>query len=73
MARALHRLPRRLVLIGIEAGGLDHGEPLSAQVSAALEPAVDAVIGVLPDARAVPNSHRGWAGRTAPAVQEVDR
>jgi len=73
LARALHRLPRRLVLIGIEAGGLDHGEPLSAPVGAAVEPAVESVIGILSDAGAVPIPHHGWGKRAAPAVQEVDR
>jgi hydrogenase maturation protease len=73
LARALHRLPQRLVLIGIEAGGLDHGEPLSAPVAAAVDPAVVAVIGILSDAGAIPIPHHGWGDRVAPPVQEVDR
>ena len=73
LARALHRLPRRLVLIGIEAGGLDHGEPLSAPVGAAVEPAVEAVLGILSEAGAVPIPHHGWGKLAVPAVHEVDR
>lgn len=76
LSRALHRLPRRLVLIGIEAGGLEHGEPLSAPVSAAVELAVEAVIGMLSEAGALPrrpDGESGWDKRPAPAVQEVDR
>jgi hydrogenase maturation protease len=71
LSRALNRLPRRLVLVGIEAGGLEHGEPLSAPVSAAVQPATEAIIGLLSQAGAVPSgTHRG-ADRTG-AVQGVD-
>jgi hydrogenase maturation protease len=71
LSRALNRLPRRLVLVGIEAGGLEHGEPLSAPVSAAVQPATEAIIGLLSQAGAVPSgTHRG-ADRTC-AVQGVD-
>ena len=76
LSRALHRLPRRLVLIGIEAGGLEHGEPLSAPVGAAVEPAVEAAIGILLEAGALPSRTDGESGRgirPARAVQEVDR
>ena len=75
LSRALHRLPQRLVLIGIEAGGLDHGEPLSAPVSAALELAVEAVIGILVQPGALPsrNDGSGWGERPARAAREVDR
>ena len=47
LARALNRLPRRLVLVGVEAAGMDHGAPLSGHVRAAVGSAVDAVIAVL--------------------------
>ena len=76
LSRALHRLPRRLVLIGIEAGGLEHGEPLSAPVGAAVESAVEAAIGILLEAGALPSRPNGdsdRAERPARAVQEVDR
>ena len=53
LARALHRLPGRVVLIGIEAGGLGHGEPLSAPVAAAVDAASHAVVALLSDATGV--------------------
>ena len=43
LARAMHRLPRRLVLVGIEAAGFAHGVPLSPEVVAALPAAERAV------------------------------
>ena len=49
LARALHRLPRRVVLVGIEAATFAHGAPLTPAVAAAIAPAIDAVIGVLWD------------------------
>ena len=74
LARALHRLPRRLVLIGIEAGGLEHGDPLTAPVNAAVERAVEAVYGILSQTGALPSHrNRGSGTRPARAVQEVDR
>ncbi|GGC17404.1 hydrogenase maturation protease [Cellulomonas carbonis] len=36
LARALHRLPRRLALVGIEAGSFDDGSAMSPPVSAAV-------------------------------------
>jgi len=48
-ARSLHRLPRRVVLVGIEAATFERGAPLSPAVAAAIAPAIDAVIGVLWD------------------------
>jgi len=75
LSRALHRLPRRLVLVGIEAGGLDHGEPLSVPVSAAVAPAVATAVGILAAAGALPNCPNGgsWLERPARAVQQGDR
>ncbi len=64
LSRALNRLPRRLVLIGIEAGRLGHGEPLSTPVSAAVNRAVNATCHILSEA---------GASGTAAAVQGVDR
>ncbi len=43
LARALHRLPERLVVIGVEAASYRHGEPLSAAVAAAVPEAVELV------------------------------
>ncbi len=62
LSRALNRLPRRLVLIGIEAGGMEHGEPLSAPVGRAVERAVEAVCGFLSE----PGDERA-----GPAAEEV--
>lgn len=44
LARALHRLPERLVVIGVEAASFAHGEPLSPAVAAAVPAAVDRVL-----------------------------
>jgi aldehyde dehydrogenase (NAD+) len=52
LARALKRLPPRVVLIGVAAGGFEHGEPLSPGVAAAVEPAVSAATDVLRPASA---------------------
>ena len=43
IGRALGRLPDRLVVVGVEAGGFDHGAPLSAAVAAAVPAAADLV------------------------------
>ncbi|HEY0952828.1 hydrogenase maturation protease [Nocardioides sp.] len=43
LARALHRLPERLVVIGVEAASYRHGEPLSAAVAEAVPEAVELV------------------------------
>lgn len=79
LSRALNRLPRRLVLIGIEAGGLDHGAPLSMPVGAAVPRAAEFAIGILAEAGAVPKrsgagtgSGSGSEERPPRAVQEVD-
>lgn len=76
LSRALNRLPRRLVLIGIEAGGMAHGDPLSAPVNATVGRAVEAVIGVLDDAGALPGGRRrrlrrDGDGHSPQAFQEV--
>jgi hydrogenase maturation protease len=44
LARALDRLPRRVLVVGVEAVGFDHGAPLSGPVSAAIPRAADAVL-----------------------------
>jgi hydrogenase maturation protease len=59
LARALRRLPPRLVLLGIEASCFDHGAPLSRAVAAAVGQAVTTVLAVLADA---PSSDTLWVG-----------
>lgn len=43
LARALRRLPARVSVVGVEAGGFDHGAPLSTELAAAV-PAVAGVV-----------------------------
>jgi len=43
LARSLHLLPNRLIVVGVEAGQFDHGAPLSEAVAAAVPAAADAV------------------------------
>lgn len=66
LARALHRLPDRLVLVGVEGEAFDHGEPLSAAVAAAVPAAVRAVLDVL-----APQTDVGR--RSVPEVLDVPR
>lgn len=47
LARALHRLPRRLLLVGVEATSFEHGAPLSTPVARAVEAAVRTVEALL--------------------------
>jgi hydrogenase maturation protease len=47
LARALRRLPDRLVVVGVEAAAFDDGAPLSPAVEAAVPEAVAAIVGVL--------------------------
>ena len=47
LGRALHSLPRRLVLVGVEVASMEHGAALSPAVRAALDAAVAAVVKVL--------------------------
>jgi hydrogenase maturation protease len=47
LARALHRLPSRLVVMGVEAAGFEYGAPLTASVAAAVPVATARVIAVL--------------------------
>jgi len=44
LARALGRLPRRVVVFGVEGGVFEAGSGLSALVEAAVEPTADAVL-----------------------------
>ena len=43
LGQALHRVPERLAVIGIETGEVDPGEPLSDEVSAAVDRAVELI------------------------------
>lgn len=43
LARSLHRLPHRVVVVGVEAAQFDHGAPLTPEVEAAISDAEGAV------------------------------
>ncbi|GAB2856647.1 hydrogenase maturation protease [Nocardioides pacificus] len=47
LGRALGRLPESLVVVGVEAGGLDHGESLTPSVSAVVPVAAERVCAVV--------------------------
>jgi hydrogenase maturation protease len=47
LARSLDLLPKRLVVVGVEAGQFDHGAPLSEAVKAAIPSATEAVLRVI--------------------------
>jgi hydrogenase maturation protease len=47
LSRALERLPDEVTVVGVEAGGFDHGAPLSPHVAAAVPSAVAAVLALL--------------------------
>jgi len=49
LGRALGRLPRRLVLVGVEAGRFDHGTPMSDAVAAAVPGAAIVVLAAIDD------------------------
>ena len=48
LGRALGRLPRRLVLVGIEAADFTHGAPLTPAVADAVRPAAALISDLLP-------------------------
>jgi hydrogenase maturation protease len=52
LARALHRLPPRLVVIGVEAASFEYGAPLTAPVAAAVPVAAARVLAVLDEVSA---------------------
>jgi hydrogenase maturation protease len=52
LARSLDLLPRRLVVVGVEAGQFDHGAPLSEAVKAAIPSATEAVLRMIEDDQA---------------------
>lgn len=72
LGRALHHLPPRLVLVGVEAAQFDHGTPLCAPVAAALDAVVGAVVELVapaePAVLAVPGTRVGTE-----AVADVPR
>ncbi len=63
LARALHRLPARLVVVGVEAGGFEHGAPLTAPVATAVPVAAAQVIAVLGEASPEAEEHHGRPAR----------
>jgi hydrogenase maturation protease len=44
LGAALDALPRRLTIVGVEVGDLGAGQPMTARVAAAVEPAVQLVV-----------------------------
>jgi hydrogenase maturation protease len=52
LARALRRLPARLVVVGVEASTFEYGAPLTAPVAAAVPAAVAQVLAVLEEVSA---------------------
>ncbi len=54
LARSLDLLPKRLVVVGIEAGQFNHGAPMSEAVQAALPTATDAVFTAIDDKEGEP-------------------
>jgi hydrogenase maturation protease len=54
IARALGQLPRRLVVVGVEAAQFDHGSPMSDAVEAAVPAAADAVFTAIDDREGQP-------------------
>ncbi|HYN56107.1 MAG TPA: hydrogenase maturation protease [Motilibacterales bacterium] len=61
LARALGRLPPRVVVVGIEAVSFEHGAPLSPAVHSAIPRAAETVLGLVEEAMASP-SRPGVAG-----------
>jgi len=53
LARALGKLPERLVLVGVEAAGFEHGAEMSAPVLAALDDVVATVLALIDGREAV--------------------
>jgi hydrogenase maturation protease len=54
LARALGQLPRRLMVVGVEAAQFDHGTPMSGVVEAAVPAAADAVLTAIDDGKGEP-------------------
>lgn len=61
LARALHHLPTRLVLVGVEAEQFEHGTELSAPVAAALDAVVAVVVDLVVPAQLAPLGARAAA------------
>jgi hydrogenase maturation protease len=68
LARALRRLPDRVVLVGVEAASFDHRAPLSTAVAAAVQHAVDHVLAVVgaPEGSVASEGSVGPEGSTTP-------
>ena len=62
LARALDQLPRRLVVVGVEAAQFDHGTPMSDAVEAAVPVAAEAVFTAIDDAKATVLDDAALAG-----------
>jgi len=67
LAAAVGRLPKRLVVIGVEGSRFELGEGMSAAVEAAIEPAVEAVLSELNCRRVQPGESE--AGREPPTTE----
>ena len=50
LARVLDRMPARLVVVGVEAVGFDHGAPLSGPVREAIPRATDIALAIIEEA-----------------------
>jgi len=62
LARALDRLPPRVVVVGVEAGDVAHGEGLSANVRPAVPRAADLVVRLLDELHAAEIGNETGAG-----------
>lgn len=62
LARALGRLPRRVVVLGVEAERLEVGEPLSPPVAGAVGRAVEVAVRLLREAASSTAAIRGVTG-----------
>lgn len=62
LARVLRRLPRSVVLVGVQAEAFEHGTPLTPDVAAAVPAAVEAVVEAIHhDSVSAPGIERGDA------------
>ena len=59
LARALGRMPERLLVVGVEGRDFSAGDELGASVAAALEPAAEVVLSLLREGRTGRNSEHG--------------
>lgn len=66
LARTLGRLPQRVLVVGVEAVGFEHGHPMSAPVLAAVPLAVGVVLEVLEGASRSTAARQGGGGVDVP-------